>query len=728
MAHVDAQAEKPPGELKATADACSEPLEVVATQRTDVEAGELVNEKAPSEMEAVDMFKPFPSHDLLPDEPFQLSPRAVITGWLLGALVHASNVYLGLKAGIGNDANMFATLLGYVALLAFQRMALPFMAGSFGPREHNIIQTVATSTGGMSVIFFSAVPAMYQLGLLTNPREDFGKLAAVAGSAAFFGSAMSVPLRRIFVLQFGRELDLVFPSAAAVATAIRQLHLGGKDASLRRSTVGLVSSFSVATVWTVATSYAKGILWDWNITWYIYQWGNYANRAIYAVNWGFFTIEWTPALIGIGMLIPLNVALSWLLGYCVSYGIIGPVIVAKGLAVGVPYNPTYPDLVTYMALDAVDLVSAPSPRYWLMWPAILVTVCATFTDVLVHWRMLRHALRVGGSRLAGVLHNTLTRLGWSFGDANPETELVKFREWGGLTLAGLVFLSLVMTLLYDMHYGVVILSLLLGIVFAVIVVVASGQAGVNPVTIVSCSSQLVVGGALKNSGAALDAKLTGNLVAGAVSGSIAQQSGELTTDFKIGFFLGTSPRAQWFGQLLGVLPAMFLGPGLFIVFVEAYPCIVNLEMAATCPFTTPAVQTYRVIAGAMLNPTFPVARSSWIFGVVASVVAVAVHILRHWALVTGRRTLRDWTPNMLMVGIGALLPVFQYGLAVSMGAILAAVWKHRGPNSYVVFMAPIAAGMIAGESIGGIINAILELAGVGGSKYGSTVGCVGGVC
>ncbi|RSL84696.1 hypothetical protein CDV31_016675 [Fusarium ambrosium] len=587
MADIDTQAEKPSVKPKATADACPEALEMVTTRRTDVEAGEMVNEKAPPEIETVDMFKPLPPHHLLPDEPYQLSPRAVLTGWLLGALVHASNIYLGLKAGIGNDANMFATLLGYVALLAFQRMALPLLGGSFGPRDHNIIQTVATSTGGLSVLFFSAIPAMYQLGLLTNLREGFGKLVAVSGSAAFFGSAMSVPLRKIFVLEFGRELDLVFPSAAAVAISIRQLHLGAKDSSLRQSAIGLVSFFSAATVWTVGSSYARGILWDWNITWLIYQWGNYANRAIYAVNWGFFTIEWTPALIGIGMLVPLNVGLSWLLGYCIAFGVIGPIIVAKGLAVGVAYNPKYPKLMTYMGLESPDLISEPSPRYWLMWPAILVMVCATFTDVLVNWKLMRHALRVAGSRLAGSLHRYDTRLGWSFGNTTPSNELVKFWEWGGLSLVGLVVSSLVMTLLYGMHFGFVILSLLLGIVFAIIVVVVTVQAGINPISLVTGSSQLVVGGALKNSGAALDANLMSNLVAGATSGSIAQQACELTTDFKIGFFLGTSPRSQWFGQLLGVLPAMFLGPGLFHIFAEAYPCIINLELAATCALQPP---------------------------------------------------------------------------------------------------------------------------------------------
>lgn len=95
MAHVVTQPQKPTGESKPKADVYAQGLGINMTRQGDVEVGEVVNEKVPFEMEAVDMFKPFPPHDLLPEEPYQLSPRAVITGWTLGALVHASNIYLG---------------------------------------------------------------------------------------------------------------------------------------------------------------------------------------------------------------------------------------------------------------------------------------------------------------------------------------------------------------------------------------------------------------------------------------------------------------------------------------------------------------------------------------------------------------------------------------------------------------------------------------------------------
>lgn len=41
----------------------------------------------------------------------------------------------------------------------------------------------------------------------------------------------------------------------------------------------------------------------------------------------------------------------------------------------------------------------------------------------------------------------------------------------------------------------------------------------------------------------------------------------------------------------------------------------------------------------------------------------------------------------------------------------------------------VAAGLIAGEGIGGVINAVFQIAGISGpEKYGSTVGCPAGLC
>ena len=48
-------------------------------------------------------------------------------------------------------------------------------------------------------------------------------------------------------------------------------------------------------------------------------------------------------------------------------------------------------------------------------------------------------------------------------------------------------------------------------------------------------------------------------------------------------------------------------------------------------------------------------------------------------------------------------------------------------NNYEMYCFAIAAGFIAGEGLGGIVNAVLTIAGVSGAVYGTTVGCPGGM-
>jgi hypothetical protein len=63
-----------------------------------------------SEIFAKDPFKPF---DDLPDENRNiLTIRAIVVGVLCGALVNASNIYLGLKSGWSASANIFGACVG----------------------------------------------------------------------------------------------------------------------------------------------------------------------------------------------------------------------------------------------------------------------------------------------------------------------------------------------------------------------------------------------------------------------------------------------------------------------------------------------------------------------------------------------------------------------------------------------------------------------------------------
>ena len=109
---------------------------------------------------------------------------------------------------------MFGAIFGF-AFLKFCSKTLhnvPVWGGSFGPKENAIAQTAATAAGGFGGIFVSAIPAMYQLGLLKTPWEDFPRLLTFTIVSAYYGLLFATPLRKFFLIYVARELRLIFPT------------------------------------------------------------------------------------------------------------------------------------------------------------------------------------------------------------------------------------------------------------------------------------------------------------------------------------------------------------------------------------------------------------------------------------------------------------------------------------------------------------------------------------
>ena len=82
----------------------------------------------------------------------------------------------------------------------------------------------------------------------------------------------------------------------------------------------------------------------------------------------------TPAFFGAGMLSGLNASWSFMGGAVLAWGIIAPSIVKNGLAFGQSISDEFP-LVSYQGLSFKDTsryTTAPSPRYWLLWPGVLM--------------------------------------------------------------------------------------------------------------------------------------------------------------------------------------------------------------------------------------------------------------------------------------------------------------------------------------------------------------------
>ncbi len=82
-----------------------------------------------------------------------------------------------------------------------------------------------------------------------------------------------------------------------------------------------------------------------------------------------------------------------------------------------------------------------------------------------------------------------------------------------------------------------------------------------------------------------------------------------------------------------------------------------------------------------------------------------------------------YTPNWNAVGLAFVLPQVYYPLIMAVGATVNWVWQRRSPGSFELYGFPLAAGLVAGEGMGGVMNAVLAVAGVDGSVYGTAIGC-----
>ena len=173
-------------------------IESDAGERRDSNyAGEMEEaefEKPDHAIVTLDPFKPFND---LPDENRRIvTIRAMVIGVICGALVNASNLYLGLKTGWTFSANLFGAIVGFSVLKFFAKIlpqGFPILGGDFGPRENNIVQTAATAAGGLSSVFISGIPALYRLHLLGTPQSDFPRLIPLTICGGYFGFAFSTP-------------------------------------------------------------------------------------------------------------------------------------------------------------------------------------------------------------------------------------------------------------------------------------------------------------------------------------------------------------------------------------------------------------------------------------------------------------------------------------------------------------------------------------------------------
>lgn len=536
--------------------------------------------------------------------------------------------------------------------------------------------------------------------------------------------------------------------ATATAVTIRSMHAvgtGAQEAIKKIKALGV--SFMTAFIQRIVSYYALGILYDWHIFTWFYIWGNYNNWALNIENWGWM-YELTPAFIGSGMLVGLNTGISMFLGSFFAWGFLGPILVKYGVCIGkeLPVeDERYQGLTTFFSLSGINEPDyVPSPRYWFLWPGVMVLVCYSMAEFLVHWKVLYYGGKYAFTSACSKINNLLAKNGKSsnfFGkmaskntkSENAEDFATKDQQvanwvWGLGLIAMIVITIIIGEIQWHMGAGMAILASLLGVVFAFLSIHGGAVTDVTPLTASSKASQLVFGGVTSTQGYSIAEAQRVNLIAGGIASGAADMASALVADFRVGFLLKTPPNLQFYAQAVGTLVAMFLAPGIFVLFMAAYPCVLDYEQDGSCTFSAPSVSAWQAVAEAVTQPNIPIPSSSGYFAIGVGIFSVCQVIFRRTFLVGERAKYAIWLPNWMAIGVAWVIPATVYSNATLTGAIISHFWAKKWPANFETYCYAIAAGLIAGEGLGGVVGAILELTGKSGSVYGTGIGCPDNSC
>ena len=224
--------------------------------------------------------------------PPQLTFRAVVLAIVLAVVLSAANAYLGLFAGLTIATAIPAAVVS---------MGVLRLLGGGTILENNIVQTGASAGSSIAAGVIFTIPALIILGYWQDFRYSW--VLAIAGLGGLLGVLFSVPLRRSMIV----EEPLPFPEGKAAAEVLK----AGENPGPGLKILG-VSAVMGALVKLGAASGLRVIPDD------------AAGAGFFGKYLGYMGTNLSPALLGVGYIVGLNIGIVVLSGSILSYHIAIP--------------------------------------------------------------------------------------------------------------------------------------------------------------------------------------------------------------------------------------------------------------------------------------------------------------------------------------------------------------------------------------------------------------------
>jgi uncharacterized oligopeptide transporter (OPT) family protein len=248
-------------------------------------------------------------------------------------------------------------------------------------------------------------------------------------------------------------------------------------------------------------------------------------------------------------------------------------------------------------------------------------------------------------------------------------------------------------LAFDTQWYMGIVAVVMTFFLALVACRATGESDITPIGAMGKITQLMFG-------VLAPSKLVTNLMTASVTAGAAGASADLLTVYKTGHMVGLHPRKQFLAQFLGIFA------GTAVVVPAFYLLVPDASILGSDQWPAPSAQVWAAVARLLASgfeALHPTARWGIVVGGLIGIIIPAIELKFPKA--------SRWMPSAMGLGLSMVIPFFN-SLSMFIGALIAWALEKYSAKLAEMYTIPVASGLIAGESILGVVIAILASAGL----------------
>lgn len=593
-------------------------------------------------MEDSNGFKPYiPANKTLPE----ITPVSIILGILLAIIFGGANAYLGLRVGMTVSASIPAAVISMgVIRMVLRRDSI---------LENNIVQTIGSAGESLAAGAIFTLPALFmwaeEEGTSAPSLVEIALIAAVGG---VIGILFMIPLRTALIVQ--EHGTLPYPEGKACAEVLIAGEEGGTSATTVFAGLGVAAVYKfIADGLCIFPSEV-----DFEIK-------SYKGSGI--------GMDVLPALLGVGYICGAKVSSYLFAGGTLGWFVLMPLIALFG-----GDNVIYPCTDPISSLSAMDI--------WRNYIRYIGAGAVAAGGIMSLVKSLPLIIRTFRQAIKG------------FGVKSDSTERTAQDLPMNIVLIGIAVTAVFMWLCPVIPVNLLgaVIIIVFGFFFATVSSRMVGLVGSsnNPVSGMAIATLLISTMILRATGMTGMPGMIAAISIGSIICIIAAIAGDTSQDLKTGYLVGSTPKKQQIGELVGIVASAITIGGVLYLLNAAW-------QYGSDELPAPQAMLMKMVVEGVMNGNLP-----WALVFAGVFIAVVVEVL---------------AIPVLPFAIGLYLPI-HLSTPMIVGGLVRLYFEKKKESSENERKQKVekgvlySSGLIAGEGLVGILLAIFAIINVGDDK------------